>query len=123
MVRVLAVGLALALGVGLAVVLPGAVSVQAQHVHTVNGVYHGLGDYDDDYHVHAFNQRQGHGRRVGTVSLGYKGRGYFIRVRSKRQHLHIDWDTSNRRECIFFSFHWVKQKLNGNAHAHHNDCR
>jgi hypothetical protein len=108
--------------------LLGAVAAQvvlARNTHSVNNVYHGLGDgADADYHVHAFNDRPHRQiRRANTVTIGHKGRGYFLRVRSKARHLHIDWDTGSRRECQYYSHHWVKGKLNGNAHTHHYDCR
>ncbi len=110
------------------VVVSALVSVAAQsalagHGHTVAGVHHGLGDgWDDDYRSHPFNHSERF-QATHNVSLGRKGRGYFRRVRHHGAHAHIEWDTSNIRECYFYSYHSANGRLNGNAHPHHYDCR
>ena len=95
------------------------------HGHQVNNVDHGLGSgADSNAYVHPFNDwKEAGGPPHHTIELGRSGAGYFRRVRYSGRHAHIDWDTSPRAECLFYSSHEAEPGiLNRNVHPHHNYC-
>jgi hypothetical protein len=100
-----------------------SVPALAGHTHTVNGVYHGLGDgNNDNYYVHAF---------VDYPNGAYKGAGVVDSTTGNLidinecycSHAHTFTDLSPYRECYFDALVASQSpSLGWHYHWHHNYC-
>ncbi len=93
----------------------------AGHTHTINGVYHGLGDGDNsNSYVHPF---------VDAPTGDYKGvtlYRYDTLLGSNEcncTHAHLSWDTNPNPECQYNVILASSNPfLNWHRHFHHNSC-
>lgn len=115
------------LGVSIALLLAVAVPALAANSHTVNGVYHGLGDgTNSNYYVHPFTEKansawKGTALKNASGTVIAQDYGYV-------SHVHISWDTSPTPECKYKSHHYAQNtagtawELNPHDHNHHSPC-
>lgn len=96
----------------------------AGNTHTVNSVYHGLGDgANSNFYVHPFTDTS-----ASTRKLTYLGSDpcYYTctYVSGSATHQHISWDTNPYSECRYYSDHSSDSPyyLNRHRHYHHYNC-
>lgn len=100
----------------------------ADHIHTVSGWDHGLGDgNNNNYIVHPFLNRVDRKRGPARfVLLRVQGSGIFVQKQCRQVHCHRDWDTTGWNEACAYAVveAYSPYPLNQHAHEHHRawDC-
>ena len=123
------IGLCVGLGTGIA---------YASHAHTINHMYHGMGDTqgsgtDNDY-VHPFIDVTDNHNVIQMHFDLYKWAGGQVWLYgfdsgfTGFQHVHVSWDTTPTNECKFYGRFESGQSQDGNhflnwhRHNHHSYC-